>query len=97
MEIAIDGTTTSILDGTLAIFVTTSGKVLLMGKVVGDHYEDLTAQTPGTFDPMKDEHSEVELTVANVPPSSGRLTVQDFSSVRICRNQSGNIVHCPPR
>lgn len=96
MEILVDGATLFIPDGTTATFVDPSGKILLVGRVDGDGFRDLTKEFGASIDCEKEGHTEVETIAMAVPSSSGAQS-RRIEAVRVCRNQFGNIVKCPPR
>lgn len=97
MEIQTDGGKLDLPDGTTAIFVDPSGKSLGVFNVAAGVWTDLMTQPVGGLDPTREEHSEVELKLAYVPPSTGRLRLQGVNTMRICRDKFGNPVTCPPR
>lgn len=97
MEIQIGGATKTVPDGTLAVFVDPSGKVLWVGLARGDVLQDAMEQPLGNIDTTKEPHTEVGLKVSNVQPSAGTLAFQGVDELRVCRNQFGNVVKCPPR
>lgn len=97
MQIQISGGTRTVPDGTLAVYIDPSGKVLWVGLVTGDVLQDAMTQRLGNIDPTKDSHTEIELAVSSLQPAGETLQFQAVDSLRVCRNQSGNIVKCPPR
>lgn len=97
MQIQIEGKPMTIPDGTLAVFVDPSGKLLWVGLADGEIFRDAMTQPLGSIDPTKDSHSEIELKTMNIPPSGSTLALQGIDALRVCRNQSGEVVRCPPR
>jgi len=97
MKIPVDGTTMNIPDGTTATFVDPDGNILLVGRVDGDQFRDLTKESGPSIDCEKERHTEVETVALAVPASASGAQSRSVQAVRICRNQFGNIVKCPPR
>lgn len=97
MDIRIDGNTMNIPNGTTAIFVDTTGKILWVGNVDGETFADVMNQPIGPLDPTKEGHSELVLKVASMPVSSDKPKTVTFEELRVCRNRFGQVVKCPPR
>lgn len=84
-------------DGTLATLIDTSGNVLTSLQVSGNCWVEVEKATKAGIDPNNEPYFVSETSTTRVPAACDSSQVLKMQGVRICRNQSGNIIKCPPR
>ncbi len=85
-------------DGTLGSFADKNGNIVAILIVSGECWSDDVIRGKSVpLDPDKEAHVEFKTTTTTVPASCDPQQILVSKAAKVCRNQSGQVVTCPPR
>lgn len=98
MDIEIcDGESLTLEDGTLGTFADKNGNIVAVLVVSANCWSRGGAKGVSVALVPGEQYSESETTVTRVPADCDPNQTLMSQGVKVCRNQSGQIVKCPPR